>query len=292
MNTDLREIDRRYWYLVAISALVLLSFPLLYGISVIASISILELVQIATPIASVILSIVLAFIYLNLGVDQERQTDLVERQINIQENQNQILENQVSVNKLQFEPNIEVLESSRDGDVFQTRLVNIGNGVASRLNLRCELLFYGDNGPSPIEDISLRFGNRPFTIRPALNSLLTEEQIPSENMQFYGGHIEPGQEITLAATIGFFGSERGIPDESYTFAEILDVLRENTINDLDAHLWLVYTDPLDQTHCSKIDSGHFDVWHVDRFSEAISGPDGHFLFEDEDMEERIADIDI
>jgi hypothetical protein len=283
------DVDNRYWYLLTISTLILLIFPLLYTVSRITQLSFLKLTQITTPIASVVLSIVLAFLYLNLGVAQEKQTDLIERQIEIQEHQNQILENQTSISKLQFEPDIEIKESEPDHDSFRTILVNNGNGVANRLNLRCELLFNTD-GCTPIDDLNLEVEDRPFTLRPALNSLLADEYATSKNMQYYGGYLEPGQEVELRAQIGFLGSERGIPSESYTFSEALDILRQNTINNLDAHLWLVYTDQLGQTHCSKVASGHFDVYHVDCFADAIGGPEGHFQFEDEEMISRIQNM--
>ena len=191
------EIDNQYWYLLAISTLVLLSFPLLYIVSLITQRSFLELTRITTPIASVVLSIVLAFLYLNLGVAQEKQTNLIERQTEIQEQQNQILENQASISKLQFEPAVEIKELEPDHDSFRTILVNNGNGVANRLNLRCELLFNAGDGCIPISDVSLEVENRPFTLRPALNSLLADEHAASRNMQYYGGYLEPGQEAEL-----------------------------------------------------------------------------------------------
>lgn len=297
----LEEIDNRYWILLFLSAVVLLTFPAAYFIAPLTGFTYLELTRIVAPAGSVILAIVLAFLYLNLGIAQERQTELIAKQTDIQEQQNRILERQVSLNRTQFEPDVEILDSypvSRESNpggtdnLYEVKLVNKGEGVANNLNLWCELLYRGGDGFVTVDDIRLEVDNRAFEMRSALNSLVTPEQVNSEQMRHYGGYLEPGQTTEFQAEVGFLGSERGIPADNILFTDALQILRKNTINNLDIHLWLVYLDQTGQTHYSRVKSGHFDVYQTNDFADAIGGPPGHYQLEDDRMIERIEELEI
>lgn len=296
-----KGIDKRYWVLLALSSIVLLGFPVVYLISPFTQFSTLELAQLLAPLGSLIFAIVLAFLYLNLGIAQERQTDLIATQTDIQQTQNEILEKQVSLNRTQFEPDIEILESSavasdtdsnNEGNLYKVRLVNKGEGVANNLNLWCEFLYNGPDGFVPIDEISLEVDGMVHYIRTALNSLVTPEQLESSQMRHYGGYLEPGETAEYQAQIDFLSTMGGAPAEPFLFTEVLQILRENTINNLDIHLWLVYTDQTGQSHYSKVESGHFDVYQTADLEDAIGGPPGHFQLEDESMAERIEELDV
>lgn len=296
-----KEVDKRYWMLLLLSCLVLLGFPAVYLIAPSTQFTYLELVQVVAPAGSLIFAIVLAFLYLNLGISQERQTELIEQQTNIQDKQNKILERQVSLNRTQFEPDVEVLETSSgarnrdlevEGNSYTVKLVNKGEGVANHLNLWCELLYNDVDGIVPIDEMDLEVDGRQFDIRSALNSLVTPEQLESKRLRHYGGYLEPGETDEYNAEIGFLGSERGIPANTIVFTDVLQILRENTINNLDVHLWLVYIDQTGQSHYSKVASGHFDVYQTNDFESAIGGPPGHFQLEDGNMAERIQELKI
>lgn len=295
------EIDKRYWLLLLLSGVVLLGFPAVFIIAPLTQFTYLELAQVVAPAGSLVISIILAFLYLNLGIAQERQTELIAKQTDIQDKQNDILERQVSLNRTQFEPDVEILDlSSSLGDfhfgheenLYAIKLVNKGKGVANNLNLWCELLYNDADDFVQIDDIDLEVDGRPFHLRPALNSLVSLEQIESDQIRHYGGYLEPGETAEYQAEIGFLGSERGIPAETIVFTDVLQILRENTINNLDIHLWLVYKDHIGETHYSKVESGHFDVYRTDNLEDAIGGPPGHFQLEDDGMIERIKDLNI
>ncbi|MFC4986807.1 hypothetical protein [Saliphagus infecundisoli] len=296
-----KEVDKRYWLLLLLSSIVLLGFPAVFIIAPLTQFSYLELTQAVAPAGSLIFAIILAFLYLNLGIAQERQTELIAKQTDIQDKQNEILERQVSLNRTQFEPDIEVLESSPilsnpdfgvENNLYTVKLANKGEGVANHLNLWCELLYYDGDSFILIDDIRLEMDGRPFNLRPALDSLVSPKQFESDQMRHYGGYLEPGETAEYQAEIGFLGFERGIPAETIIFTDVLQILRENTINNLDIHLWLVYKDHMGQNHFSKVESGHFDVYQTDNLEEAIGGPPGHFQLEDDRMVERIKKLNI
>jgi len=296
-----KEIDKRYWLLLLLSGIVLLGFPTVFIIAPLTQFSYLELTQVIAPAGSLVFSIILAFLYLNLGIAQERQTELIEKQTDIQDKQNEILERQVSLNRTQLEPDIEVLEASPtsidsdfgvEGNLYTVKLVNKGEGVASHLNLWCELLYSNVDGFDLIDDVNLEVDGRRFNLRPALNSLLSGQQFESDQMRHYGGYLEPGETAEYHTEIGFLGSERGMPSETIVFTDVLQILQENTINNLDIHLWLVYKDNTGQTHYSKVESGHFDVYQTDNLEDARGGPSGHFQLEDDSMVERIKELNI
>lgn len=295
------EIDKRYWLLLALSGVVLLEFPAVFIIAPSTQFTYLELAQVVAPAGSLVISIILAFLYLNLGIAQERQTELIAKQTDIQDKQNEILERQVSLNRTQFEPDVEILEASPTSDDFDSgggddlytvRLVNKGKGVANNLNLWCELLYNDVDDFVLIDDIDLEIDGRRFNLRPALNSLVSSNQIESDQIRHYGGYLEPGETAEYQAEIGFLGSERGIPAETIVFTDVLQLLRENTINNLDVHLWLVYKDHIGEIHYSKVESAHFDVYQTDNLEDAIGGPPGHFQLEDVGMIERIKELNI
>lgn len=289
-------IDKRYWVLLILSGVVLLGFPAVFIIAPSTQFTYVELAQVVAPAGSLVISIILAFLYLNLGIAQERQTELIAKQTDIQYKQNKILERQVSLNRTQFQPDVEILEASPTSDDFDSRgsdnsytvgLVNKGEGVANNLNLWCELLYYDVDDCLLIDDIDLEVDGQPFNLRPALNSLVSPKQTESDQIRHYGGYLEPGETAEYQAEIGFLGSERGIPAETIVFTDVLQILRENTISNLDIHLWLVYKDPIGGIHYSKVASGHFDVFQTDTLEDAIEGPPGHFQLEDDEMAERI-----
>lgn len=212
------EIDKRYWLLLALSGVVLLEFPAVFIIAPSTQFTYLELAQVVAPAGSLVISIILAFLYLNLGIAQERQTELIAKQTDIQDKQNEILERQVSLNRTQFEPDVEILEASPTSDDFDSgggddlytvRLVNKGKGVANNLNLWCELLYNDVDDFVLIDDIDLEIDGRRFNLRPALNSLVSSNQIESDQIRHYGGYLEPGETAEYQAEIGFLGSERG-----------------------------------------------------------------------------------
>lgn len=295
---DIPDLDIRYWILFLLSLSVIFGFPLAYAISNFTSPSFIQLTQLVSAIGSLIFSIALAFLYLSLGIAQENQATLMEKQTEIQEKQNMILERQVNLDRTQFEPDVEILNAASDvtdeffehnDDLYSVTLTNTGEGVANHLNIWCVFL-YNDGEIVTVEDIDLTSGKRRFNLRSALNSLLTADQADSPKIQYYGGFLRPGETAEFQSSIGFLGSKEGLPAETILFSEVLDLLEDNTINNLDIHLWLVYTDQTGQIHQEKIESGHFDVFRTETLHGAISGPTGHFQLEDEKVVERIQDL--
>lgn len=295
---DIFKMDKRYWILILLSMVVIFGFPIAFFTSYFTAFSFIELAQIVSAIGSIIFSIALAFLYLSLGIAQENQTELMEEQTKIQEKQNAILEKQVALDQTQFEPDIEILEATsdvkdpfldRDENLYSVKLANTGEGVANHLNIWCVFL-YNDGGIITVEDINLTYDKRRFNLRSALSSLLTEDQADSPKLRYYGGYLEPGDSAEFQTSVGFLGSENGIPAETILFSDVLNLLEENTINNLDIHLWLVYTDQTGQIHQEKIESGHFDVFRTETLHEAVGGPSGHFQLEDQKIVERIQDL--
>lgn len=190
---------------IGIAAIVVLSPVILFFISSVVSYEFLDLMSVINGVASILLSLLLAYIYISLGGIQDMQTG--------------ILDNQEYLMRLQNLPQIKITSWGANDNEVEFTLANIGQGVANNISLgiseqpqnieyfqnfrlRMELL-YQDNSDSRKNFLNGK-DTRPF-IGPAVATTVVDNVQHWEFTRVIDHLYDKGEdEIEYIVTIDYY----------------------------------------------------------------------------------------
>jgi len=135
------------WKIVVIGFGVLITVLSAIGIiSEVTRLSLLEVSNITAAFGSILLSSILAFLYLKMYSTQEKRTDIHENQEEILEKQVEIDEKQQEILETEKESLLDIALCDPDGDECRLFLSNHGGGVIKQVLLRTQLAVRENEG--------------------------------------------------------------------------------------------------------------------------------------------------
>lgn len=231
---------------------------------------------------SLALSAALVWLYFRQKQILEDQVNVMEEQSELQRQQSDIMGNQESLMELNYRPELriegfEIWENdgvdkhSINKDVMIIELSNIGNGLASNLHLRLDLLLFDEDSVVDQEErqYTIEGRDREITLKPNFSWLTEIERgrdlytyptggmLKEEESGIYTGYIMVGREEDST------GNSRGT-----SFTHLMDLLSEASISKVGFQLTLVYTDMSDKVYSSEILTGQAEVERGKSFKEA------------------------
>lgn len=203
----------------AISALVVGSI-LLTGLSVVlanyTAYTLLEWISVFGTLGSLLLSAVLALLYLNMSAIQERQTEIQSRQADLMSRQQEI----------EYTANLEIQTPEIEDDGINLSVVNSGNGRARDLTISFDVV-------------------SPDSIAERTEHESSPLGVPSGNGSFEPpGAIDPNESITELYGVPTVQYERSDSNRIYRFNELMRVLSDGPVEEIEVEIDLHYSDSI------------------------------------------------
>lgn len=224
----------------------------------------IQLVGIIESFSTVVLSLLLIFLYLELMLSQEKQVDITETQADISgsqtgvmESQTEIMDSQLSLQQLSYLPNITIIESYPDEDLdkwelaynphksiagleestFVAKLDNNGNGIATNMNIKikasCQVHEGADIQYIDIENLmfweEIDHPDYSSIVRSNVEPFLEKGQSESNSLQTTGGYLRPGETGVFAGILTYSITENIPPGNkiNYSFIDVIEILGEH-----------------------------------------------------------------
>jgi hypothetical protein len=260
------------YFLTALLILLLLITGSTAAASIILDISFFQLIGVWQVIGSIVLSAILAFLYIQMRDIQSEQKDIMFQQQSplifidsVSFNKNPMHEDTAErISKSSLPTEIDD-ESDYFSDKISVKLENQGNGVATDIRVHSEINYEVDDQAKTITAL-----RRPLTIE-GREGMIGFGRKKVSIMGNWSNHLEERSENKFDSPLIYSITDSGREDPiNIPFGVVTELLAEQEVEEASISFKLVYEDSLDYSYRENIIETGFDIESNMELVEALS----------------------